>query len=31
VHLIYARWRKRETYDPTFFLAAQQAYASRAA
>jgi len=31
VRIIHALWRKREAYDPTIFLAAQQAHARRAA
>ena len=31
VRIIYALWRKRETYDPMVFVAAQQAHAPRAA
>ena len=31
VRIIHALWHKRETYDPTIFVAAQQAHAPRAA
>ncbi len=31
VRIIYAVWHKRETYDPTIFVTAQQAHARRAA